>query len=276
MRVPTKGSWTVEVPDGMKQVDNGDSWQAFDDQIVVYVSSMSIPGRHGGTAPRAEIAAVLAKNAPASAQVERLSYDTGLVIGLAEVSPADGAWRLNGNAVVDGTLATCVIDFADSTHRDRVEAIWRSLYCPSEDLFQLVYAALDRAVHSVAEGGPLAPFFIVEGSHGRKLRRFASDTLEEGQAAMREAVAKLGRGVSAYAMAYDGYMTFEGKKWDAILSEAAERGAPAGVFFAQRYQPKKGAFGRFKRVGNAALVLDREAQQLPNNGIQTDAPAARR
>ncbi len=202
MRVPANGSWTVDIPEGMAQVDNGDSWQAYDERLVVYVGALSIADELGGAHPHAEIAAAAADDVPASAEAERLSHDNGLVTGHATVGPAE-----------------------------------------------LAYAALDQAIASVSEGGPLIPFLFIERSADRDLQRFTRDTLEEGQAALREAVAQLDDDVTAYAMAYDGYMTFEGKKCDAILSEAAERGAPSGVFFVQRYQPKKGMFGKFKRVG---------------------------
>ena len=126
----------------------------------------------------------------------------------------------------------------------------------------LVFFTLDHGVESVSEGGPLIPFMVVERPGGRKLRRFVSETLEGSQAAMREAVAGLDDDATAYAMAYDGYFTHEGKKWDAILVEAAERGATSGVFFVQRYQPKKGLFGKFKAVGNAAFIPGQEGQPL--------------
>ena len=262
MRVPAKGSWTVDIPEGMTRIDNGDSWQAYDERVVVYVSSLSTPDELGGKRARAEIAAVAAAKVPASAELDRLSYDNGVVIGHAAVGPADSGWRLTGSAATDGTLVTCIIDFAHLDDRDQVEGIWRSLYCPSEALIELAFLALDHAIDSVSEGGSLIPFLFIERSDGRELQRFASGTLEEGQAAMREAVAELDERATAYAMAYDGCMTFEGKKWDAILSEAAEHGAPSGVFFVQRYQPKKGLFGKSKAVGNAALIPDREGQPL--------------
>ncbi len=265
MRVPTKGSWTVDIPEGLTHVDNGDSWQAYDERMVVYVSSLSIPDELGSQRPRAGIAAVAAEEVAACEEADYLSYDNGVVIGHAAVGPADDGCRLNGYAAADGTLATCVIDFVDPNDRAQVEGIWRSLYCPSEAFGELVFFALDHAVDSVREGGPLIPFLIIGRSDGRELRRFASETLEEGQAAVRKAVAKLEHDVTAYAMAYDGYMSFEGSKWDAILCEAAERGAPSGVFFAQRYQPKQGVFGKFKAVGNAAFVPEHEVQPL---GVQ--------
>lgn len=67
-------------------------------------------------------------------------------------------------------------------------------------------------------------------------------------------MAVLGPSATAYAIAHDGYLTVEGRKWDAILVEAAERGADSAFLFAQCYRPKKGMFGKFGVEGNAALA----------------------
>ena len=127
MRVGTHGSWTADVPEGLTQLDNGDSWQAYDERIVVYVSSLQIAGPDGVGPTRTEIAAVAASDVPSGGDAERLSFDSGTVIGQAAVAPAEGGWRLTGYAAADGTLATCVVDFAHPDDRDHVEGIWRSL-----------------------------------------------------------------------------------------------------------------------------------------------------
>lgn len=116
----------------------------------------------------------------------------------------------------------------------------------------LVFAALDHGVESVAEGGPLIPFAITETSEGRALARFVTETLEEGQVRAREHV---GAAIDAEraAIAYDGYLTVEGARSDAIFVEAQERGEGEAVVFAQRYRPG-GRFKKFATVGNAAFV----------------------
>jgi len=58
---------------------------------------------------------------------------------------------------------------------------------------------------------------------------------------------------TAYVLAYDGYITVEGTKFDAILVEASERDRSAGVSMAQRYIPKKFLRG-FQTVGNPVLL----------------------
>ena len=124
----------------------------------------------------------------------------------------------------------------------------------SEKFATLVFLALDHGVDSVrASGGPLIPFIVVEQDGKRELRRFVAERLEEGQQRAREAVAALPPSATAYALAYDGYITVQGTKFDAILVEASERSRPAGVRMAQRYTPKR-FLRSFQTVGNPALL----------------------
>ena len=124
----------------------------------------------------------------------------------------------------------------------------------SQEFADLVFLALDHGVDSVREsGGPLIPFVMFVNNDELMLQRFATERLEEGPEQAREAIAALPASVMAYALAYDGYITIEGTKFDAILVEASERGRPAGVRMAQRYSIKK-SLQSFQTVGNPALL----------------------
>ncbi len=124
----------------------------------------------------------------------------------------------------------------------------------SQQFADLVFLALDHGVDSVrGSGAPLTPFVMVEQGGKREIHRFAAERLEEGQQRAREAVAAFPASVTAYALAYDGFITVQGTKFDAILVEASERGRAAGVRMAQRYTPKK-FLRRFQTVGNPALL----------------------
>src|SRR5262249_14591317 len=126
----------------------------------------------------------------------------------------------------------------------------------SEKFADLVFFALDHGVESVrAGGGPLIPFVIIEQDGKRELHRFATDRLEHAQQRARDFIAALPQNTGAYAMAYDGYITIEGVKFDAILVEASERGRPAAVRMAQRYAPKR-FLKSFQTVGNPALLSE--------------------
>ena len=121
----------------------------------------------------------------------------------------------------------------------------------SDELMEVVFAALDHGIDSVREGGPLIPFVLEEAEEGRSLARFAAERLEEGveQARAHASASRSDR----LAVAWGGYLTVEGERSDAIFVEAQERGTPASLIFAQRYRPG-GRLRRFDVVGNAAFA----------------------
>lgn len=124
----------------------------------------------------------------------------------------------------------------------------------SERLADVIFFALDQGIDSVrSSGGPLIPFVVFDRSGQRDLKRFVAETLEGSQAEAREAIKMCPSDVASCAVAYDGYITVEGKKWDAVLVEAFERGRASGVCMAQRYVPKK-LLRKFHTEGNAALL----------------------
>lgn len=124
---------------------------------------------------------------------------------------------------------------------------------PSDQLMEFALFALDHATASVVpEGGPLVPFSMTEGEEGRKLARFPGE-LEAGQHHAREAV-RAAADARLAAVAWDGYLTVDGQRSDAVFVEAAERGDDESVILAQRYAVS----GRFRKkaeaLGNAGLV----------------------
>jgi hypothetical protein len=123
----------------------------------------------------------------------------------------------------------------------------------SEQFADLVFLALDHGIESIREAGPLVPFAIYHQDGKREIHRFVTESLEDGPVQARHAVAALPPSVSAYAIAYDGFVTIQGTKYAAILVEASERGKPQGIIMAQRYSPKK-FFRKLQTIGNAAHI----------------------
>ncbi len=119
----------------------------------------------------------------------------------------------------------------------------------SQQLTDLLFAALDHGVDSVRGGGNLVPFVLYQRGKERLLDRYVADTLEDSLRQARRAASSLPPDVSSYAIAYAGLITLTGKKQDAIMVEAGERGRPQGVKFAQRYSPKK-ILRKFQAIGN--------------------------
>ncbi|HVL08083.1 MAG TPA: hypothetical protein VM512_02850, partial [Burkholderiaceae bacterium] len=82
---------------------------------------------------------------------------------------------------------------------------------------------------------------------------FLEESLQQAQGSIVP-----GPGIARYAIAWDGYVTVEGRKWDAILVEAGDASAPDGMLLAQRYEAKEAGFFSKKRrnvgVGNPLAV----------------------
>ena len=117
---------------------------------------------------------------------------------------------------------------------------------PSNDLMEFALFALDHAADSVLpSSGPLVPFCLIEVGGERKLTRFLGD-LEEGQQAARDKASQT-PGAERAAVAWDGYLTVEGTRTDAVFVEASERGDSESVILAQRYTSGE-------RAGNPVLV----------------------
>lgn len=118
----------------------------------------------------------------------------------------------------------------------------------SKELLEVTFFALDHAVESLRAGGPLVPFVIVETASGRKLARFVAETLEGSIEQARRCL----RGrtdVPRAELAYDGYFTLDGTRYDAVLVEAHEAGLAAPIMLCQRYEPKR-RFRPLRTIGN--------------------------
>ena len=124
----------------------------------------------------------------------------------------------------------------------------------SKELADLLFFALDHGVNSIREGGVLVPFVVSDTGGKRKLDRFVSDPYEHALSDAKTAVSKLPSVVSRYALAYDGFITVEGKKYDAIIINGAEREKGNATLLAQRYLPAVEGGKRLELVGNPAFI----------------------
>jgi hypothetical protein len=121
---------------------------------------------------------------------------------------------------------------------------------PSQEVLALADFALRHAVTSVVPaGGPLIPFAIVENAEGRRaLNRFVGDLFEAQQHARHQV--RSAPGVVRAAIAWDGYLTGDGQRQDAVFVEASDRGMPS-IIVAHGYRDVPDAA---EAVGNPVLV----------------------
>lgn len=115
-------------------------------------------------------------------------------------------------------------------------------------LNDLMFKALDHAVDSVSSGGPLIPFVLTESG----IQRFMDEDLEVCKLKAEEFLAAQHNEI-VITLAYDGFITVQGEKSDAVFVKAFDRNEAKGILIAQRYSPKKLLSG-FKTVGNPVMV----------------------
>ena len=125
-------------------------------------------------------------------------------------------------------------------------------------LLDLMFFGLDHGIESVkASGkGPLVPFTMTETNGERKLNRLVTERLEDG---LNEGIKALTSDVTSdYGIiVYDGYLTVEGQKYDAVIVKGFDRKDHIGYLIGQRYQLKK-LLTPFKTVGNPAFIGNEE------------------
>ena len=99
----------------------------------------------------------------------------------------------------------------------------------------LAMVALDYGMASRRDSDTLVPFVLMESDGQCYTQRFDAEPYETAVAEAKAFLAKVSDSTSAYALAYDGFVTVEGTQFDAILVIAGERGDSNAFVFTQRY-----------------------------------------
>lgn len=115
---------------------------------------------------------------------------------------------------------------------------------PSEALIELVELAMNHALDSVSEGGPLVPFVMFTKAGARSLQRFMAggddeETWDLGRSVdqAREFAASLAGKAELAAIAIDGRVEADEGLLDCMFVEAFEHATPHSFCFGQCYQP---------------------------------------
>lgn len=124
---------------------------------------------------------------------------------------------------------------------------------PAPDhILDFAVTALDHAIFSISKGGPLIPFTIVRHLKEDKMKRFVSELLEESVAAAKAELTSAMQYAEIGLVAYDGFLTVENVRTDAIFTLTYEQGSPQGHILVRRYKPK--LFGGTKPIGNPVYL----------------------
>jgi hypothetical protein len=119
--------------------------------------------------------------------------------------------------------------------------------------------ALNDAVETIKSGlDPIIPFAMTWDSELKQaLQRCVSDDYNKAVQMAHDHVRNSTDALTAYCVAWSGYVTMEGTKYDAVLVEAAERSGEKAVLMAMRYTPASQT-SAYKEVGNVSLLEYRD------------------
>ncbi|MEY2515687.1 MAG: hypothetical protein QOJ89_3045 [bacterium] len=144
------------------------------------------------------------------------------------------------------------------------------------EMMDLMFAALDHAVGSIAHaGGPMTPFVLCAAGDTTELHRFVAVTVEEGLERAREFIKHVGPEITQVALAYDGYVTVDDVRTDAVLVDVQATGTSTSDVFAQRYEIVDGMLaeiGNAKHIAIEQPSLFREPGTPPPPPTHTLAP----
>lgn len=121
-------------------------------------------------------------------------------------------------------------------------------------LVDLMFFGLDHGIEGIKINGkgPLIPFIILVVNGEKQMKRFVADKLEDG---LNEGIKYLKEEKESESaiVVYDGYLTIEGKKLDAVITKGFDRKDEIGYLIGQRYSTRKFLRG-FKLIGNPTFV----------------------
>jgi hypothetical protein len=127
---------------------------------------------------------------------------------------------------------------------------WLPEFGMSSDLLALVVMAADHGIRSTTGHEPMHPFVMIKDGEDIQMLRIIDDPATAIPQA-RQHVASVHP--SQWAIAFDGYVTMEGRRTDAIVVEAGEAASEYVVRFAQRYSPATGS-ALVEERGNLAFL----------------------
>ena len=129
----------------------------------------------------------------------------------------------------------------------------QDLKSASEELIDLIFMGADHGIDSMKVSKTLIPFIITGTEGKREIERFVTERIEDGkkkaEAQLKNQKVKPDRVI----IVYDGYITVENKKYDAIIVKGFVKSQKQGYILAQRYKPKS-FLKPLKTIGNLAFL----------------------
>ncbi|MDG6991041.1 MAG: hypothetical protein JRM99_06430 [Nitrososphaerota archaeon] len=101
--------------------------------------------------------------------------------------------------------------------------------------------------------GEETPFAMIELPSGRYLQRFKQERLEFGFEEARRALLATPPEVERYALAWVGFLTIQGIRYESVLIDGGERGKPRGARMGLRYRRRPPEV-KFEAIGNPMIL----------------------
>lgn len=118
-----------------------------------------------------------------------------------------------------------------------------------------VFNGLDYGVYSISDGGgPLVPYLMTQIGDKKELKRFVTEKYEEGISTAEITLGELSPKPDFALIAFDGFITWEEKKYDAIFIKAYDKTQDEGFEFCQRYVPKTDGSDGIEPIGNSTFI----------------------
>jgi hypothetical protein len=138
-----------------------------------------------------------------------------------------------------------------------------SLKQPAESLAELAVYTLKHAFYSLGAGnGLLVPFVMADSDRaGRILHRLETGTSGHAMKSAHEWLVGADPAIARHAFAWDGEITVDEIRWDAVYVEAGDRVLPNGVLLCQRYE-SEGEAGDVKVAVGEPMLVDKPGSRL--------------
>ncbi len=120
-----------------------------------------------------------------------------------------------------------------------------------EGLVELMFKGLDHGIGSIQDSeGLLIAFSLFQRNGEIKIVRFVTDKVEEGPIQAQKHLQKMDEKPDFAIIAYEGIVTIENEKFDAVIVEGFDKNDADGYVLAQRFK-RKTADSTFEAIGNA-------------------------
>jgi hypothetical protein len=120
-------------------------------------------------------------------------------------------------------------------------------------LFKLMLYALNEVCNKIARIGEQTPLAVIDTPSGQFIQGFKSERLEMGYEEARQALLAAPSEAVRYALAWVGYVTLQGVRYETVIVGGGERGKARGATMGQRYKQGLPEI-RFQPIGNPTIL----------------------